>query len=813
MKWALRPLVLGLGTTSAKALHTCQGLGECYYVCPRGAEPGARGRRLHHHLALPQRPTVQASGAPELLTALSPYLDPAVPSEPLSSLFPVRGDFMVTDDNADVVVSDTLLNQTEKDYWKGAIYVSMHGYGWTLASAQVGSSEQGKLHLTNKSDRWWYAPETQNKADWGYLAGHINCMDLPGEWVVQNGVLFMLPPEGETAESLSVEVKKRDLVIDLSDRKYIRVEGINTIGGSAIMNESEMCTLNNMDMRYISHFIWADNWRDGYINPGWSREAEAAGLSDLKDGVAGIHLSGRDNRIINSRLDHSASAGIVLTGLYAYIENNLLSNCGYGGTYISGISAPTDGSKGPTNPTGGFALYNNTVYNCGRSCLNIHSAECGWNTGCAEKSIVPYYVAYNDFHDGVLFSLDGGITYDHGVTAINERLESRMHNNYVYYTLPETNPYSFGLYHDGNAHGIDTWENVIFTTEPDVSLTSEHIFSNVPLSPNIMWNNASLRHTYVPVGPENIQTEQFPYAQPFYAGTYIDAEPFMRNYNDEAGSAEVYRAEDADYSESCELDSRGSVVLDNTEDLIVFRDVDLGEDGKNFVDIYFRGERFHGKINAQIGFGDSLETADMYGVQLDPGGDTLEQIDRYTMNFNKHTGKTNVFVRVTNNKSVAIEGLVFTRDDNYKEAAHDGSRVQASEFDRVDAMGTTAPAIVENADASLNYVKDTWGGTILRYQNVTIPEGSKVFYINTGVSGGYEGQEIIVSYSVVGDAANTHIATVVTPANGWSNRNEPQYIELDKVIPVDVADVYVEFKGAAKTCNFFDFGLLIEMPE
>ena len=87
MKWALRPLVRGLGTASAKALHTCPGLGECYYVSPRGAEPGARGRRLHHHLALPQRSTVQASGAAELLTTPSPYLDPAVPSEPLSSLF------------------------------------------------------------------------------------------------------------------------------------------------------------------------------------------------------------------------------------------------------------------------------------------------------------------------------------------------------------------------------------------------------------------------------------------------------------------------------------------------------------------------------------------------------------------------------------------------------------------------------------------------------------------------------------------------------------------------------------------------------
>lgn len=54
MKWGLRPLVWGLGMTSAKALLTCQGFGESYDVSPRGAEPGAKGRGLYHHLALPQ---------------------------------------------------------------------------------------------------------------------------------------------------------------------------------------------------------------------------------------------------------------------------------------------------------------------------------------------------------------------------------------------------------------------------------------------------------------------------------------------------------------------------------------------------------------------------------------------------------------------------------------------------------------------------------------------------------------------------------------------------------------------------------------
>ena len=747
----------------------------------------------------------------------SPAIDMGAHNEPLSSLFPVKGDFMVPDDNPDIVVSDTLLNQ-EANYWKDAIYVSMHSYGWTLASAVVASSEPGKLNLTKTPNVWWWHPKLQDKADWGYLSGHINCMDLPGEWVIQDDVLLMLPPEGETAESLSVEMKKRQLTIDLTDRAYIRIEGINTIGGGANLKESEMCTLNRMNMRYISHFTWSDDWREGFIS-GYSPEALRAGKSDLLKGEVGLHLSGRDNRIINSVVDHSAGAGIVSTGLYAYIENNIVSNCGYMGSYVSGITLMNEGSKPTDALRGGEAIYNNTVYNCGRSCFNSQAAEGAGYTGYTNAHRapkIPYELAYNDFHDGILFSLDTGITYEYCVNASTERLMTRMHNNYIYYTLPDTNPYGFGQYHDGNSTGINTWENVVFCTEKDVIFPSAYTYRSGNTAASPLWNNMELRYVEVPGGPEGLEIEHFPYGLPFYAGSRLEAEPFLRNYNNEQAEVKIYKAAEANLSEGVTIDKYGSAQLNGKGQYIEFKDVDFGETGANTADIYFRGDYFNGTRTVKLGFGESLETADWHMFTMTVMADELHQLNIKKWNFDKKTGKTNVYLLAESSGAIQIEGILFSQNDNYKDASHDGKYVNGGNFNRVDKMGGAQPQKVEDTEHG-PYARDVWGGTILRYQNVTIPENAKVLFVTTGVAAPYDGGTISFSYVKTGDPSNTFIAEVTVPNNGWENFSEPQYIELDKVVPAGVVDIYVSFgngeTSAAKTCNFSSFGFLEAVPQ
>lgn len=736
--------------------------------------------------------------------------------EKLSDLFPVRGDFLVLDDDEDTVVSSTLLNQKEKDYWKGAVYVSMHGYGWTLASAVVESSEEGKLHLTNKSARWWYSPKTQNKADWGYISGHINAMDLPGEWVMQSGALMIIPPEGETAETLSVDVKKRQQTIDLRDRKYIRVEGINTIGGTACLTESEMCTLNRMNMKYISHFTWCDDYREGHIE-GYTPEATREGKSQLLTGEAGIHLSGTDNRIINSVVDHSAGAGIISTGTYTYIENNIVSNCGYMGNYISGITLYREASKPLTTLNGGEGVYYNTVYNCGRSCFVVQTPESDGRTGEITYrnriARIPHEAAYNDFHDGILFSLDTGITYEYCTNASTERRMAELHHNMIYYTLPETNPYSMGLYHDGGATGIDTYNNVIFTTEKDVMFTTAYLHNNEVSGMCPVRNNSELNQWVFPEGKDSLMPEHFPYGLPFYAGSKLNAEPFMRNYNEESSNVKYYKAIDANYSEGTELDEFGGVKLTAKGQYIEFKDLDFGETGANSVDIYFRGDRFKSERTIKLGTGDSPETA-FYNIKtLAPKAEEVYQITFKREYFDKVTGKTNLYIMLDGAGPLYIEGVVFNMNENYADASHDGAKVFGGAFNRIDKKGATLSRPVYDPQDE-PYARDVWGGTILRFQNVVIPEDAKVMYFNAGTTKPYDGETVKFSYSRAGDPSDTYIGEFLTTANGWNTRDDTQYLVLGKEVPAGPVDIYVEFinNGVSQTCNFFSFGFVSEIP-
>ncbi len=136
---------------------------------------------------------------------------------------------------------------------------------------------------------------------------------MPGEWYVNPaGYLYIIPPNGETIASLNVEMKQKQLVIDLSDRKNIEISGIKTIGGGINMKNSEMCTLDNNDFEYISHFTFADSQLRGEFDSSYNC---------IELGENGIYISGDNNSIINSKINFSAGYALYPVGKYTYVEN------------------------------------------------------------------------------------------------------------------------------------------------------------------------------------------------------------------------------------------------------------------------------------------------------------------------------------------------------------------------------------------------------------------------------------------------------------------------------------------------------------
>lgn len=738
---------------------------------------------------------------------------------PLSPLYPVTGDFFIPDDNDYLVTSDTLLNQTEDDYWKGAIYVSMHGYGWGLCTGIVGSSTKGSMTITETSTKTfeWYKGKQSNKMDWGYLSGHRNCMDLPGEWVMEDNILFIIPPEGETADSLKVEVKQRQLAADLSGRKFVQLRGIDIFGGSILMDTTEMCMLDDIDAKYISHFTYHVDKRDGYIDD-WTDEAIAAGDGAILRGELGFFINGTDNYVINSRLDHSAAAALVLAGKYDYVENNIISNTGYAGVYISGITLTTEPHKPATTPRGGGLIVNNTSYNAGRSVIHMNTPENDKFGGYWRSPYLPMEVAYNDFHDGILFSLDTGITYEYEMVAQSHRNQTEMHHNYVYYTVDETNPYSMGIYHDGGTVGFNTHDNIVFCTKPGVVITASYVTESGHSQNAAVysWRNMTLKNEAVEGGPTNLTTEQFPYGQPFYAGTWQENDKFMRNFDSEADTAEIFFANDDNVSlyNGAEYDEDGRAVLDKSGEYIEIKNIDLTETGKNVASIYFKtgSAPYAGFPGVEIGFGESAETA-MYAVGgLNSRAADDDELSMYDVSFPAKAGVTNMYIRSNTKVKLVLDSFVL-RLNARTSAGHDGALVWGGSYDRISkATAAEKPSAVVDAELGGSHVKGTWATSEIVYEDVTIPEDAKYFWYCTHTAAPYDGQNVKFRYYIEGAPSEIVFAEDIVPNNGWSYKGDRQYFPLPDNFPKETLDILVEFTLNGCT-DFYGFGFVSELPE
>ncbi len=729
--------------------------------------------------------------------------------EELSDLFPVKGDLKVDLTDKTLVTSETLLTEETIDYWKGATFVSLHGYGWSLGTAKVAGSEKGKLLLEDISTKWWYDRQSGDHFwNWGYLSGHINAISKPGEWVIQDGKLIMKPLDGTTADTFKAEVKQRQLVIDLTNRKYIQIKDIKTFGGSAKLNESEMCVLNNVDMKYISHYTHSDDQREGFIDDYTARK-DRKNIGAPERGEVGVYISGRDNAVINSVLDHSAAAGLYLVGTHTYVDNNIISNCGYMGSYVGGITISSEPWKDPTTPRGGFAIYNNTVYNSGRSVLHCQGSEgITFPTGVKQLyPFMPFEIAYNDFHDGSLFALDTGIVYAGPGIFGTDKQSSRFHDNYVYTTTPETNTYSFGLYNDGNSMGIDFYNNVVFTTEENTKYSDKYI---VGASAWSSCTNSGNSEIYEPVsgGAVNLSAEQFPLGKPFYAGSLQNAAVYTKNYEQLDESAEYYSVSEATCSSGVSV-ADGKASFGAINEQLCFENVDFGADGYNRINLYYTGDRYKKNDFFNVYVGSSMDNAQKYELVLSSNANGLSSVDFDFVDTEKTTGVQNVYiVPKTLTMGAKICGMMLS-DDAKPAIQLSGDNVAATDYTRIHTMGNKNSRPENGSYHGIPFVRNTYSGTVLIYKNVVLNQAANYAGLAVATGASYTPQTVTLHVNSPDAAPIASLKKDSSDAGFYEN--DVYYTPLNSTLQAGAYDIYVKFTGGS-TSNFFSFGFSPNNP-
>ena len=753
-------------------------------------------------------------------------------TEILDNTWPVRGDLWRPEgsDNTNTVRSSTLLWQDEDDYWKGGIYVGMFGHMYSYMTAKIASSTWGELTLdeSEKSAPWY---TNTRGMDHGYIVGHRNCLDIPGEWIYEDGYLYMIFPDDATPNKTLVEAKARQRVIDLNSRKYINIIGFETIGGGARTDEAEMCMLNGLTMKYISHFIHIAHAYRGSIDfPYDNMNTDAS----VERGENGIYLSGTNDIVVNCHIDHSAGAGLYMTGLYSHVENNIMNDCGYACVQNGGIYVCGRAYEPVSKLRGGHSFYNNTIYNVGRSSMIVSSAD---KSGYSHMNFLPIETAYNDFHGAFLDATDVGAIYEYAVTMDIDGYDSKLHHNYVYVDERiepgDESPKYCLIYHDEGSRGYTTYDNQTFTSHEELVPSMAFVYQNRGTNNDDhttgdassseaysrMWNNSE---HIVPGGADNLHAGYFSEERPFYAGAMKDYRTledidYTLNYDRyKSGIYNMtYRAMDAELSDGVTIDEKtGYAKFSGNDQYIHFEDVEF-PDKTETIAITFSGDSHHTQDKIDVVIGDNMEGGITYSQTVGANAYDISDADRMSFTIEDISGTHDVWVKVTDYKSIEIGGIgVYdiidpeTTDPAYSAFVWGGD---------ISAKGWVTQKPLASV-TSIYYTTDSYGkkiltkaysGNCVKYDDITLTDDADEFTI-TMRSSTNEGQLVEVyvepadSQIAVGD--NTSFTGKVprisfyVESTGWEDTVK-QYVPLAEEISAGTYDIYIVYPVLGETAE------------
>ena len=259
-----------------------------------------------------------------------------------------------------------------------------------------------------------YKPRTGNRY---MLMGALAGLDSPGEWFLDeaSGTVYLWTLDGTSPAEHRVEVKQRDLAVDLSKRSFIEVKGVDVMGGAVGMIDAEDCLLENCNLRYMEHI----------------REYPGGKVPQTPNRV-----TGKRNTWRRCLVAYGATTAVSMAG-----EDNALINCViHDANYLGSGRGGLDLDRSV-----GARVEHCTIYRAGRD--TIHHG------GSKRISL-----QYNDLSDGNMLNNDAGAIYcwgtdgEGGVIAYN-----RIHDN----------PHCNGIYLDNFSSNFIVHHNVVWGSGSD----------------------------------------------------------------------------------------------------------------------------------------------------------------------------------------------------------------------------------------------------------------------------------------------------------------------------------------------------------
>lgn len=560
-------------------------------------------------------------------------------------------------------------------------------------------------------------------------------------------------------------------------------------------------------MKYISHATSLSNGREMQWEGAW--DPNSSDNSQTR-GEAGIYISGDSDAVIDCNIQYSAGTGLSLMGTYTYVENNVISDCAYGGGSAGCINIDTEPWKGKEQPRGGFGIYNNTLKNANRSIFTQSGYE-NWLWSGGQTSWIPWEFAYNELSGANIASTDLGIFYIWGANNGIEELKTRVHHNVCYTTQDESAPSILGgLYCDNYIVFTEVYDNLVFANNNSAYDTTIYVQPGFGETRSYAeeWDNIQLKGVNA---MEELGVNSYPKAKPFMTGAKISGKEFLLNYKmyNTDGLYE-YTAGDAVLGEGVILQD-GTAWFSGDDQWIEFRDVDFSEK-RNTLNIIYKGDCYNTGDYVEVLMGDSMENATVMGMNLSVSGLTTKDGNHTYFYQVENPKKQNVYIRVSDFKSLGIEKIYLTEtaepESNYLiyyESGH-AAKIYAGEYTDTYKAPTAEGAIGTRQEFKLEKehmgINGTWAGNWVRYKDVTLTKDATEFFITAATDGQWSGNTVEVK---IGGIDSETIASTTIEGNSWYNFQKYN-AKLNNQLPAGTYDIYVLFGKEGASSNVYTLG-------
>lgn len=324
-------------------------------------------------------------------------------------------------------------------------YGDRGGAGWTAWKAFIKSSSSGKVTFDLEKNPTWIRTvhPPADKGDY-FLEGIKEALDYQNEWYFDEGanVLYVQLPGGVSPQDGKVQMRKRNLTIDLSGRSNIKILNLAVFGGSIEIDGS-----NNV-LSGVSSFY-------GNVSRGV--------VTSFRANAQSINVKGSGNRIEQCEVGFGSGSGIWDSGSETKILDCYIHDFNFLGFYDAPVNARGESTS----------IENNTITRGGRDALQIPSKNST--------------VAYNDISYSNLIADDCGLLYTLGANR-----NMKIHHNWFHDAESRGDlKKAAGIYLDNDAGDIEVHHNVVWNTEwTNIQInwngTKLDIFNNT------LWNGSAV---------------------------------------------------------------------------------------------------------------------------------------------------------------------------------------------------------------------------------------------------------------------------------------------------------------------------------